>query len=260
MIRLTIPEVDPETQGDLDALQAAIDEVTEHEERVRILGDRRDSRSWERARARVAFRRVEGALRAACADHQRCMFCEDSQGAQIEHFRPKSIYPSLAFRWSNYLFACGLCNGPKSNRFALFSSDGSLIEVRRGPNEPPREPAVLLDPRVDDPMDFLDLDVRTGRFLPSRRVGAPEHERARVTIEWLGLNRQGLPEQRRAAYKTFSNALLLFVEKGDTSQKQHVERLPHVTVFREMQRRHEKLPEIAGLFARAPEALRWTRT
>lgn len=33
----------------------------------------------------------------------------------IEHFRPKSKYPSDAYEWSNYRFVCGRLNGRKGN-------------------------------------------------------------------------------------------------------------------------------------------------
>ena len=48
------------------------------------------------------------------------MYCEDSVGDEVEHHRPKNLYPDHTFLWDNYLYACGPCNGPKNNRFAVF--------------------------------------------------------------------------------------------------------------------------------------------
>ena len=49
----------------------------------------------------------------------KCAFCEciPSEGGnvEIEHFKPKSIYPDLTFEWLNFLPSCRKCNGAKDN-------------------------------------------------------------------------------------------------------------------------------------------------
>lgn len=40
---------------------------------------------------------------------------------------PKNMYPEKVFVWSNYLFSCGLCNGPKNNQFAVFDNTGNVV-------------------------------------------------------------------------------------------------------------------------------------
>ena len=47
------------------------------------------------------------------------MYCEDSVADEVEHFRPKDLYPDVVFAWRNYLYACGQCNGGKNNRFSI---------------------------------------------------------------------------------------------------------------------------------------------
>ena len=50
--------------------------------------------------------------------HNKCAFCETNvERWDVEHFRPKSLYPWLAFSWDNLLLACPTCNGNKSNHF-----------------------------------------------------------------------------------------------------------------------------------------------
>lgn len=46
-----------------------------------------------------------------------CSYCGkcDPQDLQIEHIRPKSLYPKLATKWDNFLLACATCNG-KGNK------------------------------------------------------------------------------------------------------------------------------------------------
>lgn len=49
----------------------------------------------------------------------KCAFCEciPSEGGnvEIEHFKPKSIYPNLTFEWLNFLPSCRKCNGAKDS-------------------------------------------------------------------------------------------------------------------------------------------------
>jgi uncharacterized protein (TIGR02646 family) len=49
----------------------------------------------------------------------KCAFCECKPGEggniEVEHFKPKSIYPQLTFEWSNFLPSCRKCNSSKSN-------------------------------------------------------------------------------------------------------------------------------------------------
>jgi len=50
---------------------------------------------------------------------QKCAFCEckpaEGGNIEVEHFKPKSIYPHLTFEWSNFLPSCRKCNLSKSN-------------------------------------------------------------------------------------------------------------------------------------------------
>ena len=49
--------------------------------------------------------------------HGKCAYCETlinaSRSQQVEHFKPKSLFPSLVYDWNNYFLACGGCNGTK---------------------------------------------------------------------------------------------------------------------------------------------------
>lgn len=73
------------------------------------------------------FREIRRTLAKMCCGAIRCMYCEDSRADEVEHHRPKNLYPSEAFVWENYLYACGTCNAPKNNGsrssiHAVFSS------------------------------------------------------------------------------------------------------------------------------------------
>ena len=53
--------------------------------------------------------------------HGQCSYCECTLNAervgQVEHFKPKALFPLSAYDWDNYLLACGGCNGPKSDNW-----------------------------------------------------------------------------------------------------------------------------------------------
>ncbi|MFN3197527.1 MAG: hypothetical protein ACE366_03750 [Bradymonadia bacterium] len=108
----------------------------------------------------------------------RCMYCQDSAGTDIEHFRPKADYPHLAFEWSNYLWACSFCNSnQKRDSFPLDDEDQPL----------------LIDPTVDEPLDHLTFSPATGIFVGDTPKGE-------TSIELLGLNRDLLVEGRSDAW------------------------------------------------------------
>lgn len=45
----------------------------------------------------------------------RCSFCDGSVGSEsretVEHFRPKSLFPELAYTWVNLFICCDVCQG-----------------------------------------------------------------------------------------------------------------------------------------------------
>jgi uncharacterized protein (TIGR02646 family) len=108
-----------------------------------------DARSaWLSSRKTRTMRRVADALADLTGPRRRCMYCEDSRGAEIDHFWPITPYHERAFRWDNMLWLCGACNRKKGNRFALDEN---------------RDP-LLIDPTAEDPWDHLFFDSHTGNI------------------------------------------------------------------------------------------------
>ncbi len=68
----------------------------------------------------------------------KCAYCETpinaSRSGQVEHFKPKSLFPTLAYDWSNYFLGCGGCNGAKSDKWP---ADNSYFRPDEG--DPPAE-------------------------------------------------------------------------------------------------------------------------
>jgi len=217
-----------------------------------------------------AFSAVRAKLTEMCSGIGRCMYCEDAPADEVEHHRPKDLYPELVFVWRNYLYACGPCNGPKNNRFAVIDqTTQQLVNVSRQKKAPVVPPApgapALLDPRQEDPLDFLMLDLRDSFYLtPLYASGTLEFLRADYTLAVLRLNaRDGLVEARKDAFDGYRARLREFIQQRDAGvESGYLARLkagfrkaPHATVWFEMQRQHAQLPELSDLFGQAPEAL-----
>lgn len=251
----------------LKTFQAEVDAAASYEERVR----RAKKQFGQRNKSTDAtFKAVREKLTQLCNGARRCMYCEDSVADEVEHFKPKDLYPELVFVWKNYLYACGPCNGPKNNRFAVIGpATGGLVDVTRARNAPVAPPAsgeaALIDPRAEDPHQYLTLDLRdTFEFTPVTTLSGVSLERARYTIAVLRLNeRDYLIAARENALSGFRARLTEYVHRRDAGAspqelarlKRGIRRAPHPTVWVEMKRQRQHHVDLNALFNQAPEAL-----
>jgi uncharacterized protein (TIGR02646 family) len=247
--------------------QASVDARPDYPSRVEAAKAEFKARNTAR---NATFRDVRQTLNEMCHGSRRCMYCEDAPADEVEHFKPKDLYPEVVFAWRNYLYACGICNGPKNNHFTIVSRN-RLHDVTRGrghPIVPPRKgrPA-LINPREEDPLDFLMLDLmNTFEFVIISPPGSIAHERARYTLEVLRLNeREYLRRARRTTFEAYCSLLRDFgdvVRARDRARADRIKRaileLNHATVWAEMKRQRGHIAELGALFDRAPEALTWT--
>ncbi|MCU0753535.1 MAG: hypothetical protein MUE46_00215 [Xanthomonadales bacterium] len=228
-----------------------------------------------------AFADVRTTLARMCTGPRRCHYCEDSQADEIEHVRPKDLFPGQVFDWNNYLYACGPCNGPKSNRHGVVRGT-QVEEIRRPPRAspapPPNLPDALIDPRREDPRHFLELDLGgeanglqvdgTFEFLPLPGLGETATARAAFTIDVLGLNRQVLIDARFNAYSGYRARLREYLTERAmvndlaalATLRDAILATPHLTVFDEMRRQSRFLPFMAQALAAAPEIASWSVT
>lgn len=102
---------------------------------------------WKSARQTKALKAVVATLQSMMGPRQRCIYCLDSHGADVEHFRPKTEYPKRMYQWENLLLCCTECGRFKGNRFPLSSNR-----------------ALLIDPTSEDPWKHLDFDPATGNI------------------------------------------------------------------------------------------------
>ena len=266
MLRLEDPGVDAETKQGLDRYQAEVERAGDYAAQV-CEGAALFARYNRRENS--VFVVVHRQLALMCPGARRCGYCEDSAESDIDHFRPKALYPDRVFVWENYLPSCAPCNRKKGRRFAVLK-DGDLVCVGRrrgGPVERPvAGPPAIIDPRVEEPMRILTLDLLgTFRFLPREGVGREDEMRANYTITVLQLNRDVLTESRRRAYADYRARLYEYrVRRTAGSPESELRPLrdgllasAHPTVWREMQRQQARIDELRRLFAEVPEALSW---
>ena len=226
----------------------------------------------------VIFNEVKTALDSMCSGARRCVYCEDSLGCEVEHIRPKSLYPESCFSWENYVYACGLCNKRKSNKFTVF--DGTTHELlkitKKTLDNKNKGNDVMINPRNENPMEYckLDLENKACRFVIIENLGKREKAKAKYTFFTM-LNLNDVPyekirQARENAYSNYFNRLFIYTkfrnELSDARKEiiiQELQKEQHPTVWKEMQRYYRENwlksidEELHKLFEECPESLDW---
>jgi len=129
---------------------------------------------WKGARKTKPLRTVLSTLNIMAGSRQRCMYCLDSHGADIEHFWPQAAFPGKMFLWENHLLCCTECGRIKGDRFPIVNGK-----------------PLLLDPTVDEPWDHIDFDPDTGKLVARFDVSTDDYSvRGVVTVQTLKLDRR----------------------------------------------------------------------
>ena len=125
------------------------------------------------------------ALRRLAGKGERCMFCSGSESSDVEHYRPKAVFPSLAMTWENYLWSCTPCNRHKLNQFPL-----------SGAGDP-----ILVNPLDENVWNYFYID-SFGNLTPVWDLQLDDFNyRGKRTASTIGLDRQALQESRRSRMK-----------------------------------------------------------
>jgi hypothetical protein len=172
----------------------------------------------------------------------KCAYCESPTAhvahADVEHFRPKSIYWWLAYWYGNYSYSCQICNqSHKRDSFPIggralvgpavssTSPDSTLAKLAgrinpdpANPNDPAwqswrlaasKEKAGLPDPYDlgSDPEDLFsyraDIALQEVRLM-ARSSSAKSQRAIRAVEDHLGLNREELLRLRYERYEILS--------------------------------------------------------
>lgn len=227
----------------LDAYQHELDrrfaDNADEKERPQLI-----ERMWRNRRGSRALQAIEIALKAMASGIERCMYCDEGHGHQIEHFRPKAHYVGETFRWSNMLWVCGECNADKN---ASFDDQ-------------------ILNPTLDDPLEHLKLAFHEGRF--KTRKKSP---RGKITLERLTrLDKQVLIKGRKNAFDLIRVLLESFPNSGAETRakiRHIVVNAPFGSVFAAVLRASRERdaakvlgPDFMSILARYPEIYDWLET
>jgi uncharacterized protein (TIGR02646 family) len=157
---------------------------------------------WKNARQTKLLQDVLGVLKSMMGERERCMYCLDSHGTDIEHFWPKTAFPERMFLWPNLLLCCTECGRLKLNRFPL--AEGRPL---------------LIDPTAEDPWLYLDFDPTTGnivaRFELDRNDWSPKGLK---TVEIFHLDRrEALAVGYQRTYHRVSDIVERFLAEGTSA-------------------------------------------
>ncbi len=111
---------------------------------------------------------------------------------EIEHFYPKSHFPSKACKWENLFLSCSKCNWHKSAKYNGTDEHGKVGKLEHKPLKP--------DDSAYKFEDNFTIDIFTGKI-------EPKNDRAKTTIDFFDLN----GEERNSARK---NELELYQKTG----------------------------------------------
>ncbi len=152
---------------------------------------------WKSSRQSLAMDKVLGSLQRMAGSRQRCMYCVDSHGCDIEHFRPKATFPEWMYRWNNLLLCCTECGRLKGAQFPMAGGK-----------------PLLLNPAVDEPWQHLDFDPATGNFSPRFDVTKNTFcQMGEATVQVLQLDqREALAAGYQKTYRRLSRRITLFLE------------------------------------------------
>ena len=130
--------------------------------------------AWKNACQTLKLKSVRATLKQMAGGRQRCMYCSDSAGTDIEHYWPKSVYTERMFQWLNLLLCCTRCGRDcKGTKFPLDNGNPAL-----------------LDPTMDDPWQFLDFSTTTGILFPLADIDGRTTTKGEKTVELLKLDKR----------------------------------------------------------------------
>lgn len=214
MLKLIERELPQHAVDFLRALQQEIDSLPEKERAAKAKA------LWGSRTNNEAFETIYNVLKGMCVGKAKCNYCEHNEAADIEHVAPKSLFPDLAFVWTNYILACPKCNSRhKSNKMYVFDPEGSatsvLAEVANDGSLPKSKDLAFIHPRTDDPMQLMRLNIweegKIGDFFfgPCYPFGTREHIKAKNTADILDMEdgERSLHYDRFNAFQSFKSIL-----------------------------------------------------
>jgi uncharacterized protein (TIGR02646 family) len=225
MLQLNSESLSDATQLQLDKFQQRNATELDFTEKVKKTIALWDSKSGS-VQGKLAFKEIKTTLLRICKGVELCAYCESNEATDIEHLRPKSLFPEDAFSWINYVLACKNCNTTfKSDKSAIFNPIGSAIFLDITPNKsnkikvkPANNDTLFINPRIENPtrLILLDLVEKTFLYIPKKEEGTRDFLKADYTINTILKlnNRVALVESRKSAFIDFQNLLRNYIAVG----------------------------------------------
>lgn len=208
MLKLTNKKISNTTQKHLAVEQLKINSSSnKHVEAESLWKNKLSSRT-----KKSAFTEIKSKLKDMSVSVEICNYCEQSEATDIEHVLPKGVFPEFTFVWKNYILACKTCNSQyKLDKIAIFSPAGSHLSVIIKSNAtPPSREIAFINPRQENPMDFMQLNFDDGQFYAKvpHIWGTQGFEKVEQTLAILALNdRSGLVRYRKTALGNYKRLI-----------------------------------------------------
>lgn len=176
-------------------------------------------------KSRYASKEVKQALKGMFGG--KCCYCEAKvehvSYRHVEHFRPQSVYPKLAYKWSNLLFACERCNCEyKSDKFPLLPNGTHAAPNKRHPDLMDDTDAnMLINPCDDDPLDFYDykfIEDSNNDYFDISLIC--KNQRSEISRDVYGLNRSDLTDDLRTHLRNIHNDIRLYNNASNSKERQ----------------------------------------
>ncbi|GAA2698034.1 hypothetical protein [Actinoplanes palleronii] len=199
---------------------------------------------WRRTSTRTnVVEPLRTVLQTMAPGIERCMYCGDSFGTDIDHHEPLTRNPLRTFDWLNHLLACSHCNSHHKRELFPVDEHGQPL---------------LIDPTAEDPFEHLTLSLSAGEYRALT-------EKGRHTIEVFGLNRYPLARARQNVYEVVILCLRAWpgAVRGENNYRpatllHMIRQQPCADVCQAMLRQVEQ-PGAAVIFAGLPEIVKVLR-
>jgi len=129
----------------------------------------------------------------------KCCYCESKVShvypGDIEHIKPKSIFPEFTFAWDNLAFVCSKCNNKKRD---YYSQNGGVN---------------ILNPYSENPLNHLYSFGPMIMHVNNSKIGE-------FTWKKLDLNRMSLIEKRKEKIESIQTLIDKYNREEDESLKE----------------------------------------
>lgn len=140
---------------------------------------------WKQSRQTKTISDACKLLQQVMGPRERCMYCLDSHGTDVEHFKPKATYPLSTFQWKNWLVCCTECGRIKGSQFPTVNGK-----------------PLLVNPTSENPWMHIDFDPDTGNLMARFEITTNDWSpKGAATVKVLQLDgREALAAGYRKTY------------------------------------------------------------